>query len=103
MVSNMHDLLNLMLSGAQPGPNAPAAVRNFFSAHDFNRDGQYSVDEVRQAMHDLSPVLESVKLDQFSNGRNSEVKVNYGPPLGINPNGDISRCPVLGPLQKSQK
>ncbi len=103
MVSNMHDLINLMLSGAQPGPNAPAAVRNFFFAHDFNRDGQYSVAEVRQAMHDLSPVLESVKLDQFSNGRNSEVKVNYGPPLGINPNGDISRCPVLGPLQKSQK
>lgn len=103
MVSNMHDLINLMLSGAQPGPNAPAAVRNFFFAHDFNRDGQFSVAEVRQAIQDLSPVLESVKLDQFSGGRNSGKEVQYGPPLGINPNGDISRCPVLGPLQKSQK
>jgi len=103
MVSNMHDLINLMLSGAQPGPNAPAAVRNFFFAHDFNRDGQFSVAEVRQAIQDLSPVLEAVKLDQFSGGRNSGVSVQYGPPPGINPNGDISRCPVLGPLQKSQK
>ena len=69
--SNLNDLINLMMSGAKPGPNAPAAVQQFFNAHDFDKDGRYSVDEVRQSMKDLAPVLESIKLDQYSNGANA--------------------------------
>ncbi len=96
-VSSLSDIVNLMLAGAQPGPNAPAAVQQFFSAHDLDRDGLYGVDEIRTALRDLRPVIDSVKLDQFNNPANVGRPVQVGSAqLDPAQASRIAKCPVLG-------
>ncbi len=101
-VSGLSDITNLMLSGAKPGPNAPAAVQQFFTAHDFDRDGSYGVDEVRAALRDLRPVIDSMKLDQFNNPANVGRPVQVGS-AQLDPSvaARIAKCPVLGPQMQA--
>ncbi|MCE7872260.1 hypothetical protein DYH09_18035 [bacterium CPR1] len=96
-VSSLSDLVKWMLAGVQPGPNAPAAVEQLFSAHDLDRDRLYCIDEIRTALRDLRPVIDSIKLDQFRNpanvGRPFQVGSAQLDPAQAN---RIAKCPVLG-------
>ncbi|MEW6277032.1 MAG: hypothetical protein AB1758_00315 [Candidatus Eremiobacterota bacterium] len=62
-LSHLCSLVNLMLSGARPDSNAPAALRLHHYLNDVDRDGVYSLADIRQVLQTLQPVLEALKLD----------------------------------------
>ncbi|MBI3926155.1 MAG: hypothetical protein HY319_11485 [Armatimonadetes bacterium] len=98
-LSTLHDLLNLMLSGASPYPTTPAVLRNYFRHHDCDKDGKYTKEEIRHLLHDLMPVVEAILLDQYAGGANTGVPVTYGP-MPSHDTSRLSQCPVLGPMMR---